>query len=72
MTSSNDKNMNSDINIEKYQELCLPFEKAILLCDSHQELLMLGCIMMTQVKDIFDTYLGVEGRNLMFKGVIDA
>jgi hypothetical protein len=63
--------MTPNVNKEKFNELSLPFEKAILLCDTHQELLMLACIMMTQSKDIFDAYLGEEGRKQMFEGFVN-
>ena len=49
------------------QELMLPIDKQIMMCDDRNDLLMLACAMMETCKDIFDLELGIEGRKAMFK-----
>lgn len=46
--------------------LSAPIDEAIMLCDNHNELLMLASMMQIKLKDIYDTQLGVEGRREMF------
>lgn len=50
-------------------ELMKPIEQQILMCDTHEELIMFACAMMITVKDIFDMQIGEEKRKEMFKGL---
>jgi hypothetical protein len=60
--------MNTRDDIEKrMQELMLPIEKQILMCDNREDLLMIACAMLQHVRTIFDQELGEEGRRQMFK-----
>ena len=52
---------------KRMQELMLPIDKQIMMCDDRNDLLMLACAMMETCKDIFDLELGIEGRKAMFK-----
>jgi hypothetical protein len=60
--------MNTRDDIAKrMQELMLPIEKQILMCDNREDLLMIACAMLQHVRTIFDQELGEEGRRQMFK-----
>jgi|TARA_B110000444_G_C18611020_1_gene487659 hypothetical protein len=48
--------------IERMKELCAPVEQQILMCDSSEEILMMACAMLTHVKTMLDSQIGVEGR----------
>ena len=47
---------------ERMKELCAPVEQQILMCDSSEEILMMACAMLTHVKTMLDSQIGVEGR----------
>ena len=51
----------SDVQ-DRMRELCKPVEQQILMCDSSEEILMMACAMLTHVKTMMDTQIGVEGR----------
>jgi hypothetical protein len=55
---------------ERMQELALPIEKQILMCDNRKELLMMACVMMQRTREIFDQEIGEAGRKLMFKDLV--
>ena len=44
---------------------------SIQLTDDREELIMLACAMLQRTSEIFDSTIGVEGRNIMLQGVID-
>ena len=46
----------------RMKELCKPVEQQILMCDSSEEILMMACAMLTHVKTMLDSQIGVEGR----------
>jgi len=46
----------------RMKELCKPVEQQILMCDSSEDILMLACAMLTHVKTMMDSQIGVEGR----------
>ena len=48
--------------IKRMKELCKPVEQQILMCDSSEEILMMACAMLTHVKTMLDSQIGVEGR----------
>mgnify|MGYP003624360152 FL=1 len=48
-------------------ELRRPIDKAIMMCDSNEEILMLASVMQIALKDIYDTQIGIEGRKTMFR-----
>jgi hypothetical protein len=48
-------------------ELIRPIDQQIMMCDDEKEVLMLACVMLQRIKDIFDIQLKVEGRKMMFK-----
>ena len=52
---------------ERMQELCQPIEQQILMCDSSEEILMMACAMLTHVKTMMDTQIGVEGRKTILE-----
>ena len=52
---------------ERMQELCQPVEQQILMCDSSEEILMMACAMLTHVKTMMDTQIGVEGRKTILE-----
>tara|TARA_R110000765_G_scaffold143627_3_gene245330 strand:- start:1088 stop:1255 length:168 start_codon:yes stop_codon:yes gene_type:complete len=49
------------------KELCKPVEQQILMCDSSEEILMMACAMLTHVKTMMDTQIGVEGRKTILE-----
>ena len=52
---------------ERMKELCKPVEQQILMCDSSEEILMMACAMLTHVKTMMDTQIGVEGRKTILE-----
>ena len=54
----------------RMRELIKPIDEALLMCDSHEEVLMLASIMIVRLKTMFDSQLGVEGRKTMFKDYV--
>ena len=52
---------------DRMQELCKPVEQQILMCDSSEEILMMACAMLTHVKTMLDSQIGVEGRKQIIK-----
>ena len=56
----------SDIS-KRMAELMEPIEQQILMCDDHQDMLMMACDMMQRSREIFDQTLGTKGRMRMFK-----
>mgnify|MGYP001193780058 CR=1 FL=1 len=47
---------------ERMEELCRPIDQQILMCDSREDVLMMACAMLSKVKTILDTQIGVSGR----------
>ena len=47
---------------ERMRELCKPVEQQIMMCDSREEILMMACAMLTHVKTMLDSQIGIEGR----------
>jgi len=50
---------------KRMKELCQPIDQQILMCDSREDILMMACVMMTRVKTMLDTQIGVDGRKLI-------
>jgi hypothetical protein len=48
-------------------ELIRPIDQQIMMCDDEKEVLMLACVMLQRITEIFDIQLKVEGRKKMFK-----
>jgi hypothetical protein len=55
---------------DKMMEISKPVRAAIQLTDDPNELLMLACVMLQHVREIYDDTLGVEGRKKMFKDLV--
>ena len=47
---------------DRMRELCAPVEQQILMCDSREDILMMACAMLTNVKTMLDSQIGIEGR----------
>ena len=47
---------------ERMKELCKPVEQQIMMCDSREEILMMACAMLTHVKTMLDSQIGINGR----------
>lgn len=57
----------SDKNtLERMAELSKPIDQQIMMCDSREEVLMLASVLLTRVKDMFDTQIGTDGRREIF------
>ena len=52
---------------ERMKELCKPVEQQIMMCDSSEEILMMACAMLTHVKTMMDTQIGVAGRKTILE-----
>ena len=50
---------------KRMKELCQPIDQQILMCDSREDILMMACVIMTRVKTMLDTQIGVDGRKLI-------
>jgi len=64
------KHKSDELSFQQFDELSIPIEKAILLCDDEYDLLKLACVMAQRAKEIFDAQLGVDGRKQMFKDFV--
>lgn len=56
---------------QRMSELMELIDSSIQLTNDHKELIMLACAMLQRTREIFDSTIGVEGRNIMLQGVID-
>ena len=63
--------MDKDEMQDRMSELMLPIEKQILMCDNRQDLLMMACAMLQHVNTIFGQELGEEGRQMMFRDMLE-
>jgi hypothetical protein len=52
---------------QRMSELMAPVDQQLMMCDNHEDLLMMACAMMQRSSDIFDQVLGPDGRKRMFK-----
>lgn len=59
--------MNSSQMQTRYNEMVIAVERQILMCDTHQELLLLSFAMMNKSKDLLDEVLGQDQRKHLFK-----
>lgn len=65
------KRYNPDnLSVAQFDELSVPIDKAVMLCDDGYDLLKLACIMLQRSREIFDAELGVDGRKQMFKDLV--
>jgi hypothetical protein len=55
---------------QRMAELMRPVDQQIMMCDDRDEVLMMACVMLQRVKEIFDSQLGTEGRKQMFKDFV--
>lgn len=54
----------------RMSELMAPIDQQLFMCNDRQDELMLACVMLQRVREIFDTQLGVEGRKKMFTDLV--
>ena len=52
---------------ERMKELCKPVEQQILMCDSREDILMMACALLTHVKTMLDSQIGIDGRKQIIK-----
>jgi hypothetical protein len=50
--------------------LARPIEQQILMCDTREELLMIACVMLQRVGEIFTQEMGADGCKKMFKDYV--
>jgi hypothetical protein len=55
---------------QRMAELMRPVDQQIMMCDDRDEVLMMACVMLQRVTEIFDSQLGTEGRKQMFKDLV--
>lgn len=54
----------------RMQELMLPVNKQIMMCDSQEELLMMACAMMQRTDEILVQLLGKDARKIMYQELL--
>ena len=59
--------MNADDINRRVAELMEPINRQIMMCDEHNDLLMLAFAMMNRSRDIIDQNLGERKRRELFK-----
>ena len=55
---------------KRMEELTLPIDQQILMCDNREDLLMIACVMMQRARQILDLEVGEEGRKQLFKDLV--
>ena len=55
---------------ERMNELMMPVNRQIMMCDNCEELLMLACAMMQRTDEIFVQLLGENARKRMYRELI--
>ena len=59
--------MNREQALTRMAELMKPLTQQIMMCDDHNDMLMLASCFLVVTKDILDKHIGNDGRKLMFK-----
>ena len=59
-----------EITTQRMQELMMPVEQQIMMCDTREDLLMMACAMMQRTHEIFVNELGEGGAQLMYKDFV--
>ena len=62
--------INSEEIQNRMSELMEPIDQQLFMCNDRQDELMLACVMLQRVREIFDTQLGIEGRKKMFMDLV--
>lgn len=52
---------------KRMQELMLPINKQIMMCDNQEDLLMMACAMLQRTDEIFVQLLGKDARKIMYQ-----
>lgn len=55
---------------QRMSELMAPIDKQLMMCDDHEDQLMIACAMLQRTREVFDQVLGEEGRRKMFKDLV--
>lgn len=59
--------MSDDKAKERMQEMFVPIDRQIMMCDNYNDLLMLASAMLTSAVRIYDMQLTEEGRKKLMK-----
>jgi len=59
--------MSDDKVKERMQEMFVPIDRQIMMCDNYNDLLMLASAMLTSAVRIYDSQLTEEGRKKLMK-----
>lgn len=59
--------MSDDKVEERMQEMFVPIDRQIMMCDNYNDLLMLASVMLTSAVRIYDMQLTEEGRRKLMK-----
>ena len=59
--------MSDDKAKERMQEMFVPIDRQIMMCDNYNDLLMLASAMLTSAVRIYDSQLTEEGRKKLMK-----
>jgi len=54
-------------DLKRMRELFEPIDKAVMMCDNTDDLLMMASCMMISAKEIYDNHLGIASRKKIFK-----
>lgn len=57
--------------IARMKEVMRPIDKQIMMCDDHNELMMLAAAMLSASKRILNTQLGVDETSEIFRMVLN-
>ena len=62
--------MDENYVVKRMMELTEPIDRQILMCDGHEDLLMMASVMLSRVREIMDNQIGVEGRKEIFRDLV--
>lgn len=57
-------------DLKRMNEVMIPIDNAIMMCDSQEEILMLASTMLSTAKTMFVSVLGEEGAAHVIRGVL--
>jgi len=55
---------------KRMNQLMVPINQQIMMCDTQEEMLMLACAMMQRTDEILVQLLGKDARNIMYQELL--
>lgn len=65
-------NRSDDEKLERMEELMLPINKQLMMCDDFRDQLMIASCMLVTARDILEQHLGFEGSKEMIKNFYES